>query len=152
MPENKKDLSSLRAQVEVDYQDDPEIRSLAKSLLDVVEQSTTPVGTRLFDHLISKETYGQSQAWIRESEEGTRAYMAQKHEEKDVLLQDLDRQEDRILQYYLDQVNQRAMRVHHLAQARIDRENGGRDIVCGMFYGLVRQLEELEYIFLTLPE
>ncbi len=70
----------------------------------------------------------------------------------EALLQEIDRQDDRVLQYYLDQVNLRAMRVSHLAQERIDRENGGRDIVCGMFYGIVRQLEELEHIFLAMPE
>ncbi len=152
MPENEeKDLSSLCARVETDHQDDLAVLALAKSLLDMVERDPAPAGTRLSDHFISREAYQQSQARLRESREETKAYMAQKNEEN-VLLQDLDRQDDRVLQYYLDQVNLRAMRVHHLAQERIDRENGGRGIVCGLFYGVVRQLEELEHLFLLLPE
>ena len=75
-----------------------------------------------------------------------------KDDGNDVLLQEIDRQDDRVLTYYLDQVNQCVMRVHHLAQERLPRENGGRDIVSGLFYCLLRQLEQLERILLEMPE
>ena len=51
---NQKRLSRLRAQLETDYnmaQGDPEGLSLVRSLLDVVEQDPTPIGTRITDAL-----------------------------------------------------------------------------------------------------
>ena len=75
-----------------------------------------------------------------------------KDDGNDVLLQEIDRQDDRVLMYYLEQVSKRAMPLHYLAQRRLPRENGGRDIVNSLFYCVLRQLEQLERILLAIPE